>query len=184
MALLPLIANDLVRAHGPRRVLDGISLAASRGARIGLIGENGVGKSTLLRLLAGVEEPDEGSVQRRRRPVAATWPAMTGPPSRPTRRQARRGRAAAHAGLIAPRDLRTPVGALSTGQRRRLALAILLANPPHLLLLDEPTNHRSPMLADELQDAFGGAPGALVIASHDRRLRTRWADGQLQLPGS
>jgi macrolide transport system ATP-binding/permease protein len=59
-----LIAHDLVRNLGGRRVLDGISLTASSGHRIGLIGENGVGKSTLLRILAGTDEPDSGSVTR------------------------------------------------------------------------------------------------------------------------
>lgn len=59
-----LIAHDLVRTFGTRRVLDGVSLTASPGHRIGLIGENGVGKTTLLRLLAGADEPDGGSVVR------------------------------------------------------------------------------------------------------------------------
>ena len=59
-----LIARDLVRTLGTRRVLDGVSLTASPGQRIGLIGENGVGKSTLLRLLAGTDEPDGGTVVR------------------------------------------------------------------------------------------------------------------------
>ncbi|MGW1607516.1 ATP-binding cassette domain-containing protein, partial [Streptomyces eurythermus] len=59
-----LLAHDLVRVRDGRRVLDGISLTASPGHRIGLIGENGVGKSTLLRVLAGVDEPDAGSVSR------------------------------------------------------------------------------------------------------------------------
>ncbi|MFJ3508657.1 ATP-binding cassette domain-containing protein [Streptomyces luteogriseus] len=59
-----LLAHDLVRSLGGRRVLDGVCLTASPGHRIGLIGENGVGKSTLLRLLAGVDEPDAGSVTR------------------------------------------------------------------------------------------------------------------------
>ncbi|WP_345496378.1 ATP-binding cassette domain-containing protein, partial [Streptomyces flavovirens] len=59
-----LLAHDLVRVLGARRVVDGFSLTASPGRRIGLIGENGVGKSTLLRLLAGVEEPDGGRVVR------------------------------------------------------------------------------------------------------------------------
>lgn len=64
MAEAALVAQDLVRGFGGRRVLDGVSLTAAPGRRIGLIGENGVGKSTLLRLLAGVDQPDGGVVQR------------------------------------------------------------------------------------------------------------------------
>jgi macrolide transport system ATP-binding/permease protein len=77
-------------------------------------------------------------------------------------------------GLIAPRDLDRPVGELSIGQQRRLALALVVAKPPHLLLLDEPTNHLSLALAGELEAAFGEYPGAVVVASHDRWLRRRW----------
>jgi len=84
-------------------------------------------------------------------------------------------------GLVAPRDLDRPVEALSVGQRRRVSLALLLARPPHLLLLDEPTNHVSLSLADELEQALGAAPGAVVIASHDRWLRRRWTDPSLAL---
>jgi macrolide transport system ATP-binding/permease protein len=84
-------------------------------------------------------------------------------------------------GLVAPRDLDRPVGVLSVGQRRRLALAMLLADPPHLLLLDEPTNHLSLSLADELEHALGRAPGAVVIASHDRWIRRRWDGPVLSL---
>ncbi|MFY1615941.1 ABC-F family ATP-binding cassette domain-containing protein [Micromonospora sp. WMMD736] len=77
-------------------------------------------------------------------------------------------------GLLAAADLDRPVADLSVGQRRRLALAVLVADPPELLLLDEPTNHLSPTLCDELEDALGSSPGAIVVASHDRHLRTHW----------
>nr|WP_328814064.1 ATP-binding cassette domain-containing protein [Nonomuraea cypriaca] len=86
-------------------------------------------------------------------------------------------------GLISPRDVDLRVGELSVGQRRRLALALLVADPPELLLLDEPTNHLSPRLSDELEVALGAErPGALVIASHDRWLRSRWKGRYIRLP--
>jgi macrolide transport system ATP-binding/permease protein len=58
---------------------------------------------------------------------------------------------------------------------------MLLADPPHLLLLDEPTNHVSLALADELEQALGRSPGAVVLASHDRWLRRRWSEAELAL---
>jgi macrolide transport system ATP-binding/permease protein len=84
-------------------------------------------------------------------------------------------------GLIAPRDEFRPLGALSVGQQRRLALALVIARPPHLFLLDEPTNHLSLGLATDLEQALGTYPGAVVIASHDRWLRRRWAGERLEL---
>ena len=73
-----------------------------------------------------------------------------------------------------PREHARPVGLLSTGQQRRVALAILVSRGPDLLLLDEPTNHISLQLATELEDALGRSPGTVVVASHDRWLRARW----------
>jgi len=84
-------------------------------------------------------------------------------------------------GLIAPRDLDRALGTLSIGQQRRLALALIIARPPHLFLLDEPTNHLSLALATELEDALGSYPGAVVVASHDRWLRRRWSGEVLAL---
>ena len=84
-------------------------------------------------------------------------------------------------GLVPPAQLDRPVGVLSIGQQRRLALALVIAKPPHLFLLDEPSNHLSLALAVELEDALGGYPGAVVIASHDRWLRRRWTGRTLAL---
>ncbi len=79
------------------------------------------------------------------------------------------------------RDESRPVGSLSVGQQRRLALALVIARPPHVFLLDEPTNHLSLALATDLEDALGTYPGAVVIASHDRWLRRRWTGERLEL---
>jgi macrolide transport system ATP-binding/permease protein len=79
------------------------------------------------------------------------------------------------------RDLHRPVRELSIGQQRRLALALIIAKPPHLFLLDEPTNHLSLGLATELEDALGSYPGAVVVASHDRWLRSHWAGDAVAL---
>jgi macrolide transport system ATP-binding/permease protein len=90
-------------------------------------------------------------------------------------------------GLLHPRDARQPVGLLSVGQRRRLALAILIAAEPDLLLLDEPTNHISLSLASELEEALrspAASPGTVIVASHDRWLRSGWDGPVLALDAS
>ncbi|MFF0341557.1 ABC-F family ATP-binding cassette domain-containing protein [Kribbella sp. NPDC004875] len=153
-------------------------------------GPNGAGKSTLLAVLAGHLNPS-GVVRRRpdltvslltqdtifeheHRTARETYDLTLG--------KDRAGTVPLSTlNLIAPRDLDTPVGHLSVGQRRRLALALLIANPPELLLLDEPTNHLSPSLATELEQALTTTPGATVLTTHDRWLRHRWPHAHLRL---
>lgn len=84
-------------------------------------------------------------------------------------------------GLFDRSRLTARVAELSTGQRQRLALARLVSEPTDALLLDEPTNHLSPGLIEELEAALADYPGALVIVSHDRRLRQRWRGAQLEV---
>lgn len=159
-----------------------ISIAVAPHSRIMLTGPNGSGKSTLLGILAGELAPDQGSVERAARigylPQEVTF-------EHPERSAADTYRGAvgvelaesvplASTGLLAARDQDRTVGSLSVGQRRRLALATLVADPPQVLLLDEPTNHLSLTLVEELEEALRSFPGALVIATHDRWLRARW----------
>ncbi|WP_053846323.1 ABC-F family ATP-binding cassette domain-containing protein [Streptomyces sp. NRRL B-24085] len=162
--------------------------------RLLVTGGNGAGKSTLLAVLAG-HLPAEGGVHRRRgltvglltQDTAFERPDRT---VRDTYEQALGTRRAEEVplnslGLMHEADLDKPVGHLSVGQRRRLALALLVACPPRLLLLDEPTNHLSPALCDELEAALGPGLGAIVVASHDRWLRRRWQGRELRLtPGA
>lgn len=160
-------------------------------SRILVTGANGAGKSTLLGVLAGRMTPTAGSVRRRRglrvglleQDVRFEDPAATPRRIYETVLGERRSAAVplSALGLIAPRDVDRPVGVLSVGQQRRLALALILARPPHVFLLDEPTNHLSLALATELEEALGGYPGAVVVASHDRWLRARWAGEEVAL---
>ncbi|MEU7019034.1 ABC-F family ATP-binding cassette domain-containing protein [Streptomyces sp. NPDC046203] len=183
----PLVALRDVRVPD-RLSLDRLDVAAND--RLLVTGGNGAGKSTLLAVLAG-QLTAGGEVVRRRgltvglltqdtvferpgRTVRDTYELSLGP-------ERAEKVPLTSLGLIHEADLDKPVGQLSVGQRRRLALALLVARPPRLLLLDEPTNHLSPRLCDELEDAFGEGPGAIVVASHDRWLRRRWQGRELVL---
>ncbi|GAA2464328.1 ABC-F family ATP-binding cassette domain-containing protein [Agromyces soli] len=159
--------------------------------RVLITGANGAGKSTLLGLLAGRIAPDAGTVRRRRglrvglleQDVRFEDPDAS--PRALYERVLGEQRAALvplpSLGLVPRRDLDRPIGGLSVGQQRRLALALVIAKPPHVFLLDEPTNHLSLALATELEAALGGYPGAVLIASHDRWMRRRWAGEELRL---
>jgi macrolide transport system ATP-binding/permease protein len=176
----------------PARVaLDVLDVPA--GEKLLVTGPNGSGKSTLLAVLAGVLVPDAGRVDVGARRISFV---EQDPDVGPLDRAA--GVAYADLvgastaeqvplrtlGLLHPRDHGTAVGALSVGQRRRLALAVAVATAPDLLLLDEPTNHVSLRLASELEEALGQAPGTVIVTSHDRWLRGRWEGPTLALGGA
>ncbi|KUG59465.1 ABC transporter ATP-binding protein [Serinicoccus chungangensis] len=177
---------------GLRRRLAPLSLVVPAHGRLLVTGANGSGKSTLLALLAGTLLPTSGRVMRA--PGLRVGLLSQEPMPHPTRDTARaeyarrvgHERAArqplAGFGLLADRDLDRPVAELSVGQRRRLDLAVVLADPPDLLLLDEPTNHLSLLLVSELELALPAYPGAVVVASHDRWLREDWSGERLHLP--
>jgi macrolide transport system ATP-binding/permease protein len=176
-----------VRVPG-RLTLNRLDVSATD--RLLVTGANGAGKSTLLAVLAGRLEAS-GEVRRRRGLTVGllTQDTVFDRPDRTVRETYELALGAERAesvplrslGLIGPRELDRRVGELSVGQRRRLALALLVADPPELLLLDEPTNHLSPRLSDELEDALGTGPGAIVLASHDRWLRSRWPGHEIRL---
>jgi macrolide transport system ATP-binding/permease protein len=175
-------------AVAPR--LDIPEFTVAPGERVLVTGPNGAGKSTLLRVLAGDLRPDRG---RCRRPARIGWlpqesrvtdPGRTlldafaaGRPGDPEEHRA----ALLGFGLFRPADLAVRVGALSTGQLRRLALARLLCAPVDLLLLDEPTNHFSPALVEDVEAALDAYRGALVMVTHDRMLSERFTGRRVRL---
>jgi len=166
-------------------------LAIEATSSILVTGANGAGKSTLLGVLAGTVRADGGSVHRRKglRVALLEQDVRFTDPTRSPRAIYERTVGERRAelvplvglGLLASRDLDRPTGTLSIGQQRRLALALIIARPPHVFLLDEPTNHLSLDLATELEDALGTYPGAVIVASHDRWLRRRWVGATLPL---
>jgi macrolide transport system ATP-binding/permease protein len=180
----------------PRVELDRLDVPA--GQKLLVTGSNGSGKSTLLAVLAGRLAPDAGRVDVTARRVAiveqdpdvgplgrsagAAYTALVGATT--AEEVPLSACSLVSLGLLHPRDHGTAVGALSVGQRRRLALAVAVAAGPDLLLLDEPTNHVSLRLAAELEQALGRAPGSVVVTSHDRWLRARWEGPSLALGGA
>jgi macrolide transport system ATP-binding/permease protein len=170
--------------------LDRTSLTVTAGERLLITGPNGAGKTTLLRVLAGELAPDSGHVTRRGRIGYLPQEPQPGGPGETlldafARGQA--GQAPQHTeqllslGLFDRDQLTVPVDRLSTGQQQRLALARMVSEPSDVLLLDEPTNHLSPALIEELEAALADYDGALVIVSHDRRLRQRWQGAHLAM---
>ena len=180
------VLDDVSRSFGARRVLDGVHQSVAPGERIGIVGANGAGKSTLIRVVAGDLAPDRGRCDTN---AGISWLPQESPVRDPAQSllaayaEGLPGEAGEHRGallgfgLFRHADLETPVGALSVGQRRRLALARVLRDPGELLLLDEPTNHLSPGLVEDVEAALAAFDGAVVAVSHDRMFAQRF-DGR------
>ncbi|MGW3347722.1 ABC-F family ATP-binding cassette domain-containing protein [Nonomuraea rubra] len=184
---------------GAVAVLDGVrvgsrlrleALTVRSGERLLVTGPNGAGKTTLMRVLAGELQPDAGTVRRAGRIGHLRQDEPAGPPDRTVLAAYADGRPGSpdeHAdallalGLFRPSDLRLRLGELSYGQRRRIELARLVSEPVDLLLLDEPTNHLSPQLVEQLEEALTSYEGALVIVTHDRRMRAAFTGSHLEL---
>jgi macrolide transport system ATP-binding/permease protein len=161
-------------------------LDVAGGDHLLVTGANGSGKSTLLKVLAGQLSPTSGLAAVHARQVGLLPQDVTFRHPERTPHQVYDGLTGSPVslgdlGLLHPRELSRPVGALSHGQQRRLALAVLVAQRPDLLLLDEPTNHISLSLADELEESLQRSPGTVIVASHDRWLRRRWSGETLAL---
>ncbi|HEX4221757.1 MAG TPA: ABC-F family ATP-binding cassette domain-containing protein [Pseudonocardiaceae bacterium] len=191
------------KSFGVRALLDGVSLGVGEGDRIGVVGLNGGGKTTLLEILAGIEPPDAGRVSRTRDTRMAVVTQRTELLGARTVRNAvidQLGTAAEHEwaadariravleGLgISNLGLDAEVATMSGGERRRVALAAALVKDNDLLVLDEPTNHLDVQGVRWLANHLLAARVALVVVTHDRwfldTVCTRtWevVDGQVQ----
>ena len=194
-------AGEGPAGEGPAVALDGVEVAGrltvpalrlGHDERVLVTGPNGAGKSTLLRVIAGELTPDAGTVAvpgrvGHLRQRETPWPDRYSVLRAFAHGRGGPGDLEEHIrtllslGLFELSELGLRVGELSYGQRRRIELARLVTEPVDVLLLDEPTNHLSPALVEDLETALADYHGTLVVVTHDRRLRARFAGRQLSL---
>ena len=188
-----LSAEHISKSYGTRTILDDVSLYLEPGQKLGVIGINGTGKSTLLRILAGAEEPDGGSVSRDpnvrldylpQQPdfdPASTVLEQTFAGLSPEARELAEHEAKAILTRLGVPMFDQPVGELSGGQRKRVALASALVSGCDVLILDEPTNHLDSEMVAWLEDYLRAFKGALVMVTHDRYFLERVTDRLVEL---
>ena len=186
----PVVIQDVVKKYGDKTILNGITLQMVRGDKIALTGPNGVGKSTFLRMIAGVEGPTSGNIRLNpkteigyfaqhqaealRKEVTVFEETMAG--IDPKLEELARG-------LLARLQFRgedapfKKVGVLSGGERTRVALAKFLLHPANFYILDEPTNHLDPLAREVLIEALIKFQGTILMSTHDNFLIDRVATG-------
>ncbi|WP_112309418.1 ABC-F family ATP-binding cassette domain-containing protein [Pseudogemmobacter bohemicus] len=199
-------AVGLTKRFGDKTIVKGFDLRVQRGDRVAFVGPNGVGKTTLLKLLTGEIQPDAGTVtlgtsleiavfdQTRSRldPEASLWENLTGDPlmavSGASDQVMVRGQPKHVVGylkdfLFDEAQARAPVRSLSGGEKARLLLAKIMALPSNLLILDEPTNDLDVETLDLLQDILGEFDGTVLLVSHDRDFIDRVATTTVAMDG-
>lgn len=180
-----LVIDELAKGFGERMLFSGLSMTVTGGERIALIGDNGTGKSTLVKLIMGEESPDAGylykgpavrtaylpqivsfSVEERSALDTMLYDCRCQP-------QEARDRLAAFG--FRGEDVFTPVGALSGGEKSRLRLCMLMGSDINFLILDEPTNHLDIASREWMEDALSDYEQTLLFVSHDRYFIEKFA---------
>ena len=176
-------AKNVSYGYGGEPLISGLDLKIMRGDRIGLVGNNGVGKSTLLRLLLGELEPQAGTIKHGTNLEIAYFDQLRGQldPDKSVAHNVGDGRdhvtingkpqhvvGYLRGFLFSAKRALTPVGSLSGGERNRVILAKLFTRPSNLLVLDEPTNDLDVETLEVLEARLGEYAGTLLVVSHDR----------------
>lgn len=175
-----LSAEHLSKNYGMKTLLEDVDIYLEAGEKIGVIGVNGTGKSTLLRVLSGDEHPDEGIVRLdpgvqvsclRQNPdmdpeATVLQQVFLGYPSE--FRQLKEFEAKTMLTKLGMTEFDKKIGTLSGGQRKRVALASALIHPADVLLLDEPTNHLDAYMVEWLEEWLRKFRGGLIMVTHDR----------------
>ena len=199
-------ADRISKTYGDKVILQDFSVKIQRGDRVAFVGPNGVGKTTLLKMLMGQESPDGGTIrlgtnlmpaifdQARAQldPEMSLWDSLTGDPEMRVSGKADqvlvRGQPRHVVGylkdfLFDERQARAPVRSLSGGEKARLLLAKLMAKESNLLVLDEPTNDLDIETLDLLQELLDDYDGTVLLVSHDRDFLDRVAATTIAMEG-
>jgi ATP-binding cassette subfamily F protein uup len=192
-------ARDVTKRFGERTIVERFSSRILRGDRVGIIGPNGAGKTTLLQLLTGRLAPDEGTVRlgldltatyvdQRRASLdldRTPWQTLCPDGGDQVLVQGRFRHVVGYLRdfLFRPEQARTPIRALSGGERNRLLLATQLARPCNLMVLDEPTNDLDMDTLDLLQEILAEFAGTLLLVSHDRDFLDRLVTSVIAFEG-
>ena len=173
--------ENITKTYTERKLFEHASFSLQEGEKVGVIGMNGTGKTTLLKMLAGQEEPDEGTITTANHvvirylpqhpefdPAMSSLECVLEGNGTDENRWTIESDAKAMMTRLGIKDFNQPAGQLSGGERKRLALISALLSPADILLLDEPTNHLDNDMADWLEDYLKKWRGALIMVTHDR----------------
>lgn len=176
-----LTVDNITKAYGERKLFENASFYLAEGEKAGIIGINGTGKSTLLKIIAGLEEPDEGKVIKANHCMIRFLPQNPQfDPDETVLEAVLRDNldmdnettieadAKSMLTKLGVMDFEQPCGQLSGGQRKRLALVSVLLSTAEILVLDEPTNHLDNEMSDWLEEKLKARRGAVVMVTHDR----------------
>ncbi|MDP3969517.1 MAG: ABC-F family ATP-binding cassette domain-containing protein [Nocardioides sp.] len=190
----PLTAQDLSKAYGSLEVFTGVDLAIDKGSRVVILGLNGAGKTTMLRILAGTDAPDTGEVvpghglkvgyyAQEHETLDTERTVLENMQSAAPQLTDTEARSVLGSFLFSGDDAHKPAGVLSGGEKTRLALASLVVSSANVLLLDEPTNNLDPASREEVLAAIRTYEGAIVLVTHDEgAVRALEPDRVLILP--